>query len=236
MIESSRSNSVSEVIIIKEKNNYVYEKYDSIEYKGNKILNIEDKLINDFLIKINYEIDEEIYMYKNKEYVFISTDIFAIKEYINKVINKEFWSREIIFYDFNSELNNSQNITLIFQIDKLSTNLNLKLKENLNYLGLASIQLTSVDDKFYTFSSKSNFIMKPNIIFSHLDNKPEVITQDENNIVYQLSENLNKIWSDSIESKIISKIHSIDYYKNNKKQILFSTKYKKLTNLTIMKP
>ena len=68
--------------------------------------------------------------------------------------------------------------------------------------------------------------MKPNIIFSHLDNKPEVITQDENNIVYHLSENLNKIWSDSIESKIISKIHSIDYYKNNKKQILFSTKYK----------
>ena len=248
LIESSQSNSVSEVIIIKEKNNYVYEKYDSIEYKGNKILNIEDKLINDFLIKINYEIDEEIYMYKNKEYVFISTDIFAIKEYINKVINKEFWSREIIFYDFNSELNNSQNITLIFQLDKLSTNLNLKLKENLNYLGLASIQLTSVDDKFYTsinikekqkesglkanykkeniFSSKSNFIIKPNIIFSHLDNKPEVITQDENNIVYQLSENLNKIWSDSIESKIISKIHSIDYYKNNKKQILFSTKYK----------
>ena len=46
---------------------------------------------------------------------------------INKVINKEFWSREIIFYDFNSELNNSQNITLIFQLDKLSTNLNLKL-------------------------------------------------------------------------------------------------------------
>ena len=69
---------------------------------------------------------------------------------------------------------------------------------------------------------KNNLSSKPHIIFSHINNKPEVIIQDEKNIVYHLSNSLEPIWSDSIE-KIISKIFVIDYYKNNKKQIVFAS-------------
>ena len=48
--------------------------------------------------------------------------------------------------------------------------------------------------------------------------------QDNSNKLYQISSDFNKIWVDSISSKINSLIYQIDYYKNNKKQIIFSTK------------
>ena len=48
--------------------------------------------------------------------------------------------------------------------------------------------------------------------------------QDNSNKLYHISSDFNKIWMDSISSKINSLIYQIDYYKNNKKQIIFSTK------------
>ena len=102
--------------------------------------------------------------------------------------------------------------------NKFYTNLTIQLKEK------SSKPLS--DEKIKSniiFKAKNKLIIKPNIIFSHIDNAPEVITQDEKFNVIHLSEGLKTIWKDSIEEKINNKIFEIDYYKNNKKQILFST-------------
>ena len=48
-----------------------------------------------------------------------------------------------------------------------------------------------------TFVAENKLIIKPNIVFSHLDNSPEIITQDKNFNVYQLSSDLKPIWKDS---------------------------------------
>ena len=53
----------------------------------------------------------------------------------------------------------------------------------------------------------------------------EMCIRDRKNIIYHLSNSLQPIWSDSIE-KIVSKIYTIDYYKNNKKQIVFASQKK----------
>ena len=152
---------------------------------------------------------------------------------------KDFLIKNMEFNKFQKELNSNHNILIIYNIGKL-------LPSNNSNIGYLSVQLSDIENKYYMslniteektnssivekdiindFSFQNNLSSKPHIIFSHIDNRPEVIIQDEKNFIYQLSNKLNPIWSDSIE-KINSKIFEIDYYKNNKKQILFSSSNK----------
>ena len=139
--------------------------------------------------------------------------------------------------------------TLIYFLSKVEYNYKNNIIEIFKDFNFLSLQLTKLDDNFYTslvlnkskVSSEdskqtSNLIVdnkieidekittKPYLIKSHLDNSTEIIIQDNSNKLYQISSDFNKIWMDSISSKINSFIYQIDYYKNNKKQIIFSTK------------
>ncbi len=138
--------------------------------------------------------------------------------------------------------------TLIYFLSKVEYEFKSNIIDIFKDFDFLSLQITKLDDNFYTSlvlnKSKSsneasiktsNFIednhieidkkinTKPYLIKSHLDNSTEIIFQDNSNYVYQISSNFEKIWMDSIPSKIKSKIYEIDYYKNNKKQIIFST-------------
>ena len=139
--------------------------------------------------------------------------------------------------------------TLIYFLSKVEYNFKKDIIEIFKDFNFLSLQLTKLDDNFYTSlvlnktevsneDSKrtSNLIVdnqieidkkittKPYLIKSHLDNSIEIIMQDNSNKLYHISSDFNKIWMDSISSKINSLIYQIDYYKNNKKQIIFSTK------------
>lgn len=113
-----------------------------------------------------------------------------------------------------------------------------------------AIQISNLDQRFYTsiaighqektpLPPKSNrlkktqsvyaispIITKPYIVKNHNNNKFEVLLQDSLNILYQISNEGAVLWGDSIRDKIVSEIHQIDYYKNNKLQYLFATKDK----------
>ena len=218
------------------------------------IINIPDKL----KIKNKKEIDDDIYSFNDKEiftaakikktdvdyhyfkyekFMIITENYNSLKEVKSMLINKDFWIKNLNFNKFQKQLNESHNSLLVFDINKL-------LPINNSSIGLTSLQLSKIQNKYYMsfnlletdtenyvvqeenslneYLFKNNLSSKPHIIFSHINNKPEVIIQDEKNIVYHLSNSLEPIWSDSIE-KIISKIFVIDYYKNNKKQIVFAS-------------
>ena len=245
--DNSFSNTLEEIIILKEKKKYKITFEDSLNYKEESIFIIDDSLINNFFSKTIISNKAYKYLYKQNEYLFFSSNISSLKGYIDKVVKKEYWNREIQFNRFYNKLNKNQNFTIITDLEKLSRYLKFKYLDYYKNLGVLSIQTKIVNDKYFTsinhqekilrdinnsnskkilFNASSDFIMKPNIIFSHVDNTPEVISQDNFNRIYHLSNNLKKIWSDSIESKINSKIYTIDYYKNNKKQIIFSTENK----------
>lgn len=70
----------------------------------------------------------------------------------------------------------------------------------------------------------SPIISKPFIVKNHNNNKFEVLVQDSLNILYQISNEGEILWGDSIQGRIVSDIHQIDYYKNSKLQYLFATK------------
>ena len=234
LIESYESNSFFEVTIINKPN---------ITIKNEKQIDDDIYSFNDeaLLNEAEIEISEEEYYYLNyKQYMLISKSFNSLIEIKSLFDKKDFWSKNLKLNQFQKQLNQSQDVLLIFDISKL-------LPLNNSNIKYASVQLNKIQDKFYMslnlsekdddnniinddniinqFSFTNNLSTKPHIVFSHIDNKPEIIIQDDKNIIYHLSNSLKPIWTDSIE-KLATKIFTIDYYKNNKKQIVFASSRK----------
>ena len=232
LIESLNSNTYFEVSIINISDNLKIKNKKEID---DDIYSFNDKEI--FTAAKIKKTDVDYHYFKYEKFMIITENYNSLKEVKSMLINKDFWIKNLNFNKFQKQLNESHNSLLVFDINKL-------LPINNSSIGLTSLQLSKIQNKYYMslnlletdtenyvvqeenslneYLFKNNLSSKPNIIFSHINNKPEVIIQDEKNIVYHLSNSLEPIWSDSIE-KIISKIFVIDYYKNNKKQIVFAS-------------
>tara|TARA_A100001015_G_scaffold321602_1_gene453320 strand:+ start:3759 stop:6194 length:2436 start_codon:yes stop_codon:yes gene_type:complete len=242
--KSSYSNLNHEIIILDiYKNDFL--KLNINDFNDNEIIEIQNNIVLEALDSLKYEY-EKIFIYKGKKKFYISSSYNSLIEFEEIYTSNNFWRKEIKFSKFLSNLNKNQNTTILLNYKELSKNYSFLDNSILKEIDLISIQLSSINDKFYTtvnlnsnsdsiqvisdsnltFKAKNKLTSKPFIYFSHVDNSPQVITQDENNILYQLDKNLNKIWEDSIDSQIISKPIIIDYYNNRKKQILFATKNK----------
>ena len=229
LIESLNSNTFFEISIIKKTNTTIKNEKEI----DNGIYSFKDEKI--FLAAQIDNKEDEFYYFNYNNFMLISKSYNSLVELNSLMLKNDFWSKNLNFNKFQKQLNESHNILMVFDISRL-----FPLKTN---IGFASVQLNKIKDRFYMsmnlkerktddfqigeniineFSFKNNISSKPHIIFSHIDNKPEVILQDEKNFIYHLSNSLKPIWSDSIE-KIISKVFTIDYYKNNKKQILFAS-------------
>ncbi len=229
LIESLKSNTFFEISIIKKTNTTIKNEKEI----DNGIYSFKDEKI--FLAAQIDNKEDEFYYFNYNNFMLISKSYNSLVELNSLMLKNDFWSKNLNFNKFQKQLNESHNILMVFDISRL-----FPLKTN---IGFASVQLNKIKDRFYMsmnlkerktddfqigeniineFSFKNNISSKPHIIFSHIDNKPEVILQDEKNFIYHLSNLLKPIWSDSIE-KIISKVFTIDYYKNNKKQILFAS-------------
>ena len=234
LIESYESNVFFEISIIKK---------PYINIKNQKQIDDNIYSFNDEKIFLKAEIEnskEEFYYLNYNQYMIISKSFNSLIEINSLLDKKDFWTKNLLFNKFKKELNKSHNILLIFDISKL-------LPINNSSIGFTSLQLNKIQEKFYMslnfaekkndnyqiqqeniineFSFTNDISTKPHLVLSHIDNKPEVIVQDEKNIIYHLSNSLKPIWLDSIE-KIVSKIFTIDYYKNNKKQIVFASSRK----------
>ena len=232
LIESLNSNTYFEISIINIPDNLKIKNKKEID---DDIYSFNDKEI--FTAAKIKKTDVDYHYFKYEKFIIITENYNSLKEVKSMLINKDFWIKNLNFNKFQKQLNESHNSLLVFNINKL-------LPINNSSIGLTSLQLSKIQNKYYMsfnlletdtenyvvqeenslneYLFKNNLSSKPHIIFSHINNKPEVIIQDEKNIVYHLSNSLEPIWSDSIE-KIISKIFVIDYYKNNKKQIVFAS-------------
>lgn len=232
LIESLNSNTYFEISIINIPDNLKIKNKKEID---DDIYSFNDKEI--FTAAKIKKTDVDYHYYKYEKFMIITENYNSLKEVKSMLINKDFWIKNLNFNKFQKQLNESHNSLLVLDINKL-------LPINNSSIGLTSLQLSKIQNKYYMsfnlletdtenyvvqeenslneYLFKNNLSSKPHIIFSHINNKPEVIIQDEKNIVYHLSNSLEPIWSDSIE-KIISKIFVIDYYKNNKKQIVFAS-------------
>ena len=247
IVENDFSNSHEEILIFNKENLKNINVSDSSEYKNYFIKTLKKNILKNLLNKTFIKDSIPIYYFEYDKFVFFGTKTSILRNYIDDIINKKLWGKKIYYNNYISKLNKNSNISLIINIDKLLNNLIPSKKYKIiKHFDFISFQMKGIENKFYTnitiqekdiklkyeekiqpnktFIAENKLIIKPNIVFSHLDNSPEIITQDKNFNVYQLSSDLKPIWKDSIDNTIISKVFQIDYYRNNKKQILFSTK------------
>jgi len=123
-------------------------------------------------------------------------------------------------------------------------------ENQLKSFDLIALQVSNLDKRFYTslaighqehvapapklgrltkmksVYTMSPIISKPFIVKNHNNNKFEVLVQDSLNILYQISNEGEILWGDSIKDRIVSEIQQIDYLRNGKLQYLFATKDK----------
>jgi len=69
----------------------------------------------------------------------------------------------------------------------------------------------------------NSILLKPQILTNHKNNKKEVFTQDTNNLIYLISTSGKILWKKEIGGKILGDVNQLDFYKNNKLQLVFNT-------------
>lgn len=68
----------------------------------------------------------------------------------------------------------------------------------------------------------TDILSKPQIVYNHYNNAREVFVQDVANTIYLLDNKGNILWKRQMKERILSKVHQIDIFKNNKLQMLFN--------------
>ncbi len=104
-----------------------------------------------------------------------------------------------------------------FQMSEVSKlpYLNVFIKHFANYRGKPKTIWESLLDT--TLSSKPVFVL------NHLTSQNEIFVQDDKHTIYLLNQAGRILWKQPLNEKINSEIAQIDFYKNKKLQIVFST-------------
>jgi len=69
----------------------------------------------------------------------------------------------------------------------------------------------------------TTFTFKPQLIENHYTKQNEIFLQDEGNTIYLINKAGRILWKQTLIEKINSRVYQIDFYKNGKMQLLFST-------------
>jgi hypothetical protein len=69
----------------------------------------------------------------------------------------------------------------------------------------------------------TSFNFKPQLVLNHYTKQNEIFLQDLDNNIYLINKAGRIIWKQKIAEQINSTVYQIDYYKNGKLQLLFST-------------
>lgn len=75
-------------------------------------------------------------------------------------------------------------------------------------------------------SLENRLVTDPVIFTNHLNNQKEIVVQDEQNILYLISNSGSIIWKKQLEGPILGEVQQVDLYKNNKYQLAFATQNK----------
>ena len=165
------------------------------------------------------------------------TDQSFLDEIINSDINFYFDPDKDLVEEYDLINSNIENPINLFQLlDSSNESDKFKLFQLKNSDKISSINgvisdfkddLKNSSDNFkYEIKFKNNITVGPIIVKNHINNKSELIIQDENNILHLINSVGQIEWSKKIEGQVLNEIHQIDSYKNGKLQFLFATKNK----------
>jgi len=141
-------------------------------------------------------------------YIALPQVIYAMQDRIKPVVYDSLTSNLLAlsemgsvgasFYASNGMLNTTLSVTKVPKIEK-------------NSATLWETYLDTVAD------------FKPVLVENHYSGENEIFIQDQNNTIYLINKAGRILWKLPLSEKITSEVHQIDYYKNGKFQMLFST-------------
>ena len=137
-----------------------------------------------------------------------------------KEFRKKIPSKSVNFALYNDSDSEKFSNKYIYTSEEISNNLSyfsLFTSPNENTQSIRKLELV-----FKTKHSKE-IVITPSLIKNHRTNDLNIFFQDADNKIILSDLSGNKIWSKNFESKIISDVHQIDMYKNNRLQFIFLT-------------
>ena len=78
-------------------------------------------------------------------------------------------------------------------------------------------------DKIWEIELDTTYSVTPFIVKNHRDNSWEILLYDDMDKLYLISRSGEILWKRQLESKIVGDIYQVDFYNNNKLQLLFTT-------------
>lgn len=168
---------------------------------------LQQTLINDFEYRNFLETLSSKSNFFFYSYVPRSADVFS------KVLNKEYADG---LKKHKHTLQKIQAIGFQFSVENTMFYNNFVLKYQPVYKEKAETEWESLLD--------STLMSKPVFVTNHNTGGKEIFIQDEKNNIYLINSAGRILWKINIPEKIISEIYQIDFYKNNKLQLLFNTK------------
>ncbi len=145
--------------------------------------------------------------------IFLYIDFFYGKSLIKPFLSKGFGR---IYRNNIESFDKLQAAALQFGVEKdvFFTGLSLKFNPEFN----------EKPKNVWQIQMDASLNMKPQLVVNHYTGNKEVLVQDtENNLILYGTDG-NLLWKRHLPGKILGKVHQIDFYKNNKLQLLFNTR------------
>ena len=194
---------------------------------SNFVTNIDDYLFfSDSPSNLEYLID----YYNTSDVLFNSPNFQNYIKSVNENNNFTFYINpgkinELLAKTINNTWKQDIDSDSITEFTGLSLQLSMRNGYLMNNLILYQDQNYEEDLKeIWSIQTDTIFETKPQIIYNHFTKKEDVLIQDLSNTIYLFNSEGKLIWRKKLKEKILGKVSQIDYYKNNKLQVLFNTK------------
>jgi hypothetical protein len=141
-------------------------------------------------------------------YTNLSRSSLFFQQYLNEKICKE-WEKNFDLFQVIQPMG--------FQITEVSNMMyaNLIIQYLDDYKGKPQTIWESLLDTTFSF--------KPQLVENHYTKQNEIFLQDNGNTIYLINKAGRVLWRQKITEPINSKIYQVDYFKNGKLQLLFSS-------------
>ena len=190
------------------------------------------------------------------EFIIFGKSVSDLEEIINAFEKDKTFKRKSPNYEFIKSLPDESNISFYIDIMHSAKNIENNLQENTavkfekNTSSLKRVQGPAIQFIFDSYPAYTTIDIglnslnqeisetiwevrldtliagKPYIVLNHNTEEKEIIIQDAANKIYLIDKNGKMLWTRQLDGKIISNIYQIDYYENNKLQLLFNTENK----------
>ncbi len=184
-------------------------------------------------------------------FIFVPNEELAT-HFISNFLNKSTLSEDSLYQNISGELSSSSSIFILQSGERFINSVSgvlgissgsksvykrfplgavqLIYDRNFAHINVVCKEATSVGDKrSKTVSELASVVLKnklasPPVFFTnHTTKEPEVVVQDDSNVLYLISKSGKILWQKQLNGKILGTVHEIDILKNGKKQLAFTT-------------